>query len=133
MGYASLWKRGAAVIIDGLIVAVLFYLVLLTNVFENPALYSVYFYFAYLVPFIYFIAMEEKYGQTLGKKLLMIKVIDKSGKKASFRSCLLRNVLRIVDMLPAFYIIGIISILLTGKRQRVGDLAADTVVVDSNK
>ena len=42
---------------------------------------------------------------------------------------MIRNLLRIVDGLPAFYIVGIVCIALTPNKQRVGDMAANTLVV----
>lgn len=77
----------------------------------------------------YFIVMEGMYGYTIGKKLLSIRVVDQNGGEISMGESAIRNVLRIVDSLPTFYIIGIALILLTDDEQRVGDLAASTRVV----
>ena len=130
MGYASLWKRGGALLVDFLAVIILFYTLLLTNLFESRLLFSLYLYLAFLSHFIYFIALETIYGQTLGKMLFKIRVVGKNGKKAVFWQCLSRNLLRVVDVLPLFYLIGISSILLTKKKQRLGDFVAGTIVVD---
>jgi hypothetical protein len=51
------------------------------------------------------------------------------GEPEGFLTAAVRNFLRIVDFLPAFYVIGVISILVTGRNQRLGDLAAGTLVV----
>jgi len=131
--FASLWKRAGAMLIDFLAIILLFYFIIFTNFFDNRVLFTGYLYLAYLSPLIYLVALESIYGQTAGKMLLKIKVIQKSGKKASFGKCFLRNLLRLVDMLPAFYLIGILLIVFTDKKQRLGDLATGTVVVDYKK
>ncbi|MEA2424270.1 MAG: hypothetical protein QOH13_680 [Thermoleophilaceae bacterium] len=80
--------------------------------------------------FAYFWGTETVWAQTLGKRALGIRVVGLGGSKATAGAILVRTVLRIVDFLPAFYIVGLIAILATGpRRQRVGDLAARTRVV----
>ena len=78
----------------------------------------------------YFTYFEGKKGRTLGKKVMDLKVVKDTGGQISMTESLIRNVLRIIDVLPQFYIIGIVSIYLTEKSQRVGDLAAGTQVVE---
>ena len=80
-------------------------------------------FFAYLAYF------EAKYGQTVGKMLADVVVVTEDGDAIGYRESALRTILRLVDILPFFYIVGIVTIYLTGRRQRVGDLVADTVVV----
>lgn len=68
-------------------------------------------------------------GQTLGKKLLRIQVMDVHGLHLRPSQVILRNILRSVDMLPAFYLVGGVSAFLSRRGQRLGDLAANTIVV----
>lgn len=68
-------------------------------------------------------------GQTPGKRALGLRVISVSGRPMTPMQAILRNVLRIVDQLPALYAIGIISVLVSARNQRLGDIAAGTVVV----
>ena len=68
-------------------------------------------------------------GQTLGKWLLGLRVMDASGLELQFSQIAMRNVLRIADMLPFFGLLGGIFIVCHQKRQRIGDVAAGTVVV----
>lgn len=68
-------------------------------------------------------------GQTLGKKLLRLRVMDANGLRLQFHQVVLRNLLRFVDMLPAFYLLGGLVSLFSARSQRLGDLAAGTVVV----
>lgn len=68
-------------------------------------------------------------GQTLGKKILRLRVVDAQGLRLQFYQVFLRNVLRAVDALPFFYMVGGLVSLLSPKYQRLGDLAAGTVVI----
>jgi uncharacterized RDD family membrane protein YckC len=81
--------------------------------------------------YLYHFVCEATTGQTLGKKLLGIRVANLDGSKAGVGAVLVRTVLRLIDALPILYIVGLISVLATGRerRQRVGDIAAGTTVV----
>jgi uncharacterized RDD family membrane protein YckC len=68
-------------------------------------------------------------GQTPGKKLLKIRVIQQSGRQITFFEAMTRNLLRIVDLLPGPYLVGVITMLCNRQHQRLGDLAAGTLVV----
>ncbi len=68
-------------------------------------------------------------GMTPGKKTLGIKVVQVDGTPVRFSASMLRNLLRVVDFLPMFYGIGVISMLTNSRFQRLGDLSADTLVV----
>jgi len=70
-------------------------------------------------------------GQTFGKRLLRLRVVDAYGMRLQFSQIVIRNLLRFVDMLPAFYLVGGITTLLNARTQRLGDLAANTVVIRS--
>jgi uncharacterized RDD family membrane protein YckC len=78
---------------------------------------------------VYFTYFEGTSGQTLGKKLTHIKVIKEDGSKCDLGSAFIRTLLRIIDHLPFLYILGIILIATTDKRQRLGDMLAKTIVV----
>jgi hypothetical protein len=68
-------------------------------------------------------------GQTVGKRLLRLRVMDVEGMRLQFNQIVVRNLLRFVDALPAFYFVGGVTCWLNSKRQRLGDIAANTVVV----
>ena len=68
-------------------------------------------------------------GQTIGKRLLRLRVLDERGLKLEFSQIVIRNLLRCVDLLPAFYAVGGTVCLLTRYTQRLGDIAANTIVV----
>lgn len=77
----------------------------------------------------YGIILETWRGQTIGKMIMGIVVVKENGEPCTFVAALLRNVFRLIDVLPAFYILGFIVIALTEKKQRIGDRLANTVVV----
>ncbi|HMJ94907.1 MAG TPA: RDD family protein [Thermoleophilaceae bacterium] len=80
----------------------------------------------------YHFAMESGDGQTVGKKLMKLRVVLANGRPAGMREIAVRTVLRVVDGIGG-YIVGLIVMLATGqRRQRLGDLAAGTMVVDAS-
>jgi uncharacterized RDD family membrane protein YckC len=85
----------------------------------------------YFVVSIGYAMVTEWYwrGQTFGKKLLRLRVVDAQGLRLRFSQIALRNLLRAVDALPAFYLVGGSACLLSRRAQRLGDLAAGTLVV----
>ena len=67
-------------------------------------------------------------GRTPGKRLQQLRVIDQHGRPPDLVTSLLRNVLRLIDMIPIGYGVGLVVMFFTGTR-RVGDLVAGTVVI----
>ncbi|HEY4221854.1 MAG TPA: stage II sporulation protein M [Myxococcota bacterium] len=67
-------------------------------------------------------------GRTLGKRALKLRVLTAKGRTPDFFTALLRNAVRIIDILPFGYAVGTVTVFLTGTR-RLGDLVADTFVV----
>ncbi|MFZ4681609.1 MAG: RDD family protein [Terrimicrobiaceae bacterium] len=68
-------------------------------------------------------------GQTFGKKLFRLRVVDAEGLKLQFHQIAIRNLLRFIDTLPFVYLVGGVSCWITRKNQRLGDIAANTLVV----
>lgn len=79
----------------------------------------------------YHTIFEASYGQTAGKYLVKIEVADADGTRPTLRTSLVRNVARLVDVLPFFYVVGIVLAVVSDRHQRLGDRLADTVVVRS--
>lgn len=78
----------------------------------------------------YFIVLEWLWnGQTVGKRLFGLRVINEDGSPARFAAVFVRNLVRVADFLPAFYGFGLLAIVLSPRSQRLGDLAAGTFVV----
>jgi uncharacterized RDD family membrane protein YckC len=86
--------------------------------------------FGFVLHYGYFAVFEALgSGQTPGKRAIGIRVVTVSGRPLTPFEAILRNLLRIVDQLPGIYAVGVLSIFLTARNQRLGDLAAGTVVV----
>ena len=77
----------------------------------------------------YHIVFESTRGQTPGKRAFGIRVTTVEGDRIGFRQAFIRNVVRIVDALPLYNLAGIVSILVSPRNQRIGDIAAKTIVV----
>jgi len=83
----------------------------------------------FVVSIGYGIVLEWRWrGQTLGKRVFGLRVVDMHGLRLQFPQIALRNLLRPIDGLPVFYLVGGIAALWTRSGQRLGDLAANTVV-----
>jgi uncharacterized RDD family membrane protein YckC len=88
------------------------------------------FLFYFLLYWGYFSLFEAFWnGQTPGKRLLKIRVIKDSGRQITLFEALARNLIRVVDALPSFYLIGVITMLCNREQKRLGDLVAGTIVV----
>ena len=83
--------------------------------------------------FIYLILMEAYAGWTVGKRVLGMKVVDEQGDKIGFTKSLIRNLLRFVDGLPAFNILGIVLIASSPRDQRFGARISKTYVTKRNR
>jgi uncharacterized RDD family membrane protein YckC len=68
-------------------------------------------------------------GQTPGKRVARIRVIQRSGRAIGLFESMARNLVRYVDQIPFFYAVGVITVFATRQHQRLGDLAAGTLVV----
>jgi hypothetical protein len=81
----------------------------------------------------YYFACESGSGQTLGKRVMKIRVAGADGRPAEMREIGLRTVLRVIDGL-FFYLVGLIVMIATGERRgRLGDLVAHTKIVDAGQ
>ncbi len=124
------WSVDALCIVALLIAfARLAFLLALVSVNLAEALYTLG-YFAISIG--YGIACEWHWrGQTVGKRLFRLRVVDADGLRLQLNQIVTRNLLRFVDALPAFYVVGGAACWLSSRCQRLGDLAANTVVIRS--
>ena len=84
----------------------------------------------FLVVFAYDVVFETlNHGRTIGKQAAGIRVVGRFGEPVRFLASAIRNIARVLDFLPVFYLVGTISIIATARDQRVGDLAAGTLVM----
>ena len=80
--------------------------------------------------FAYFIVTEAVWGATPGKMLVGMRVVnEEDGAVIGWQRSIVRNLLRVVDVFPAFYLVGFFFAVSSPKTQRLGDRIARTVVV----
>ena len=79
--------------------------------------------------FLYFVLLEGALGATIGKRLLGLRVVRLDGQTPGMLRALVRNLLRAVDALPAFSILGVVLIVLSPEKARFGDRIAETRVI----
>jgi uncharacterized RDD family membrane protein YckC len=85
---------------------------------------------AAIVYFLYHPILEVAMrGSTPGKRIAGIRIVDRSGGTPSRAALLIRNLFRLIDSLPAFYVVGLLTCFLTANRVRIGDMAAGTLLV----
>ncbi len=127
---ASIMRRIAAYVID-IVVLVLISFVLssITNADLEGSSQERQLLVYIVITFTYFIVAEALTGQTIGKRLTGIRVVGLDGTPIGWRQSTSRNLMRIVDSLPALYIVGIIVMARSDSLQRIGDRLAKTVVV----
>jgi uncharacterized RDD family membrane protein YckC len=87
--------------------------------------------FGVVLAFAYFVYLEATYGQTFGKKLLNLVVVYEDGGDCDYEAAVVRNLLRYIDWLPFFYLLGVVVMVISDDSQRLGDVVADTLVVRS--
>src|SRR5947209_4306295 len=85
-----------------------------------------------LIGLAYFCAAEAATGQTVGKRLLGLRVTRADGSRAEIGRVVVRTLFRPIDAIGG-YLVGLVSVLVTARRQRLGDLFADTVVVRTRR
>jgi uncharacterized RDD family membrane protein YckC len=127
-------SRLLALIVDFLVVNVALSILVsgvqLVGVVSQDFSFGLYALLAFLLPMLYSMVLESVWrGQTIGKRLLNLKVVDQDGLRLQVSQVVVRNLLRAVDSLPVFYLVGGVSCLVTQRAQRLGDLAANTVVI----
>jgi Predicted membrane protein/domain len=123
----GVWPRLLATIVDGIIIGVL--ISIIDTIFGGRLIgyASV---LDLLVALAYYAVQEALYGATLGKRLLRLRVVRIDGRASiGWSEALLRTIMRLIDVLPFFYLVGAISIWTTLRNQRLGDLVARTLVV----
>lgn len=127
---AGVWSRSVAWIIDlfirGVFYLFIYFLTIRLGSFGTGLMLIGFFMVEWFYP-VFFEVLNR--GMTPGKKLFNIQVLNSDGTPVGWSPSVLRNLLRTVDFLPFFYGFGFIAMLMNDRFQRLGDLAADTVVV----
>lgn len=84
----------------------------------------------FAVEFGYFIVWEMlANGRSLGKYIIGLRVVRRDGMPIDLRGSIVRNLMRIVDMLPEYYVVGLLSMVLSPSGERLGDHVAGTIVI----
>jgi len=85
---------------------------------------------ALAIYFLYHYVLElAMYGRTPGKRMAGVRIATRDGAVPGAGALLVRNVFRLVDSLPLFYPVGLISVIVTQHHVRIGDMAAGTLLV----
>lgn len=132
---AGIGSRGGALLIDLILqVLALFILGLVATLLSDGLTAALIAVFGFVIVIVYPIVAEAfAGGRTIGKAVMGIAVVDLDGSPVSFMAAVIRNVVRVVDALPGTYLVGAIAVLATSRSQRLGDLAARTIVVHQRK
>jgi hypothetical protein len=77
----------------------------------------------------YLVAEMLSNGQSPGKRVIGLRVVREGGRPVTFAASAIRNVIRLVDFLPLFYGIGVVTMFIDKRARRLGDLAGGTLVV----
>lgn len=141
--FAGLWIRFLALSVDGLLFCLIFFPVtrLVKGVWLMSQSDHLWGYgwivtdpiciIFFVIIAVYFILLEGLFGATLGKYLLGLRVVQPDGANPGLGKSTLRNMLRLVDGLPFLSILGVVLILTSSERTRVGDRVAGTRVIHS--
>lgn len=129
---ANLGDRMLAYLIDTLIIVLYFFgmiIVMLSLELDNSDLWALWL-LTSLPAFLYYVLLETFWnGQTIGKYTMKTRVVKLDGSKPSFANYFVRWILRIVDVSLTSGGLAVLSILIRGNGQRVGDIAAGTTVI----
>jgi uncharacterized RDD family membrane protein YckC len=122
--------RFFAFVIDLIIRGLLFFIASLASIPFGTLGFGFWMISLFLIEWFYPVLFEVfRGGQTPGKKAMGIAVIHDDFTPVSFGTSLVRNLLRTIDFLPLFYLAGLVTMLCNRRFQRLGDLAAGTLVI----
>ncbi|MEC3883698.1 RDD family protein [Halobacillus sp. HZG1] len=141
---AGLGSRGAAQIVDSILLALLYSGMIALLVFTENQMDFMLEGRGWVIAFVilvlfgiqwgYFFLFEWfSGGKTLGKMMLGLRVVKEDGGKATVLSIFIRNLLRIIDMLPFYYLIGMVMVFFHPQHKRLGDLVGGTIVIHERK
>jgi uncharacterized RDD family membrane protein YckC len=88
---------------------------------------------ASIIYFLYHPVLEVALqGRTPGKRMAGVRIVSRDGGPPGTSALLIRNIFRLIDSLPAAYMLGLISCFVTANRIRIGDMAAGTLLILDN-
>lgn len=131
---AGIGSRGGALSLDLVLQAVLMALVSLVGSLFAELGVAFAAIAGFLVVFGYPIVAEGfAGGRTFGKAIMGIRVVAHDGSPATFLDVVVRNLVRLIDALPGTYFVGLVAVLASPRAQRLGDMAAGTLVVHERR
>lgn len=87
----------------------------------------------FIAQWVWFVVWEGARGSTPGKRAFGLRVVTVTGRPIGYGQAALRNVLRAADLLPTMYLVGVATMALSKRFQRLGDLVAGTLVVQNER
>jgi uncharacterized RDD family membrane protein YckC len=122
--------RCLAFFVDLMIRGVLLFIITLVSIPFGTLGFGFWMILMFLIEWFYPVLFEVfRAGQTPGKKMLGISVVRDDLSPVNFGASMVRNLLRTVDFLPLLYLAGLITMISNRRFQRLGDLAAGTLVI----
>ncbi len=124
---ASVGERIAATAIDyAIFIGYIFLIAMISGIMQVPQLMAI-----LMVPLVFYhlfmeLAMD---GQSWGKKVMKIRVVKIDGTQPGFLAYFLRWIFRLIDIGFFFGSISVLTIIINGKGQRLGDIAANTTII----
>lgn len=113
-------------LIRSVVLLVLGFVLKFAGVLGNGLLLLVYFILEWLYPVLFELWRN---GATPGKRWMKVRVLHDDGTAITLGGSMLRNLLRVVDILPVGYVVGLICMVMNGQFKRLGDLVAGTLVI----
>ncbi len=126
---ANIGERILAQILD--FIFIFLYTLLIYFIMAELELFDISLFYLLFLPIMFYSLINEMvfHGQSLGKMIVRIKVIRMDGTEPTFGNYIMRWLLRIADIWISNGAVAVITVIATGKGQRVGDIAAGTMVV----
>lgn len=127
---AGLGARFMALVIDGCIVfGLMFVLNMIFMLSQGLATVA-----TFIAQWGYHMYFEVRHrGQSPGKRICGLRVVDSRGLPITFQQSFVRNIVRVLDFAPLFYGVGGLSCMIDRHRRRLGDLIADTLVIEEHR
>jgi uncharacterized RDD family membrane protein YckC len=123
-----IWGAGATVL--ALLLTVILPSILLFSRVTATWTMAIFILLFFVLNWGYFTLFEAFWnGRTPGKRVARIRVIQRSGRAIGLFESMARNLVRYIDQIPGVYVVGVITMFVTRQHQRLGDLAAGTLVV----
>lgn len=128
---ASLGERILGYLIDGLILAAYVVVIMMTFIYNSSrgAMETIVILVLFPIAFYHLLCEIFLNGQSVGKKVMKIKVISLNGNRATLGQYLIRWIFRLIDFSLTSNVCAVLTVAISEKRQRLGDIVAGTAVI----